>query len=455
MDPWILLFDLTLLGVFFGVYRSGKSRRQLSLPTGSARLQLARTNLKDASETLGYELEVDGISVRAVGAHEGCEVAIEPLGILYETNTKDPVDTQIVLQCPKRLDGRVWLGPNASNWGHSDRGPQFRVGDPVFDQLYAVLGPESEVRARLGAESRGALIGQPGHFTLQGDRLCYATTALFEGPRAIVTAVNEALCGLDALRIPTDIPGALAEIVANDPEQDVRNEAFECLVTVYPDEDITRRTCQTSLNDKDPKVRLLASGPIATEAAGVLLELALSPHAETLRLQATEILGERLASKDALPRLSAILDSSCQTVAANAARVIGANLPQDGLHILMDRMPKAKRRVAVQIALALGDAEDVRAQPVLEQALKSPFAEVREVTAGALSTVGNRSAIPMLHDALQKESEAGVRQRLEWAINEVHSRFPAESGRLSLVAPSSSGQLAVVHTTGALSVPDE
>lgn len=455
MEPWILLVDLLLLAGLVLVSRGGPRTRQLSLPSGGARLGVARENLKDAAKTLGFEIEVDGVSVRALGTRDECAATIEPLGILYETSTKDPIDMQVILHCQKRLDGRLWLSPNTLGWAHQEGESRIKLGDPVFEQLYTISGPEADLRARFTEKNRAALLTPPGRFTVQGDRLCYTTTALFGGPEAIVTAVQEAFSGLEAVCNPTDVPSVLAEIGANDPEPTVRSQAFICLVTMYPDEEITQRACEAALTDPDPRIRLWACGPIAAGAADVLLELAMGPYEADLRLGAVGVVNERVAAELRLPLLTQVLDGSGQTVAALAAKLIGTDLTQDGLQILIEHMPRAKRRVAVQIAVALGDYEDVQAEPVLEEALRSPFPEVREAAAGALSAVGSPNVIPCMQDILRSENELGVRERLTWAINKIKARYAGESGRLSLSEPQGEGQLAIVQSSGALSVTDE
>ncbi len=82
---------------------------------------------------------------------------------------------------------------------------------------------------------------------------------------------------------------------------------------------------------------------------------------------------------------------------------------------------RAKRRGFLRnVAVALGNLQDPRAIPPLARALCDPEPLIRGHAAWALGHIGGLSARRYLHAALATECEAGVRQEILWALEEIN-----------------------------------
>lgn len=442
----LLLLDLVLLGAFVKVRRS-TSGRPLSPPSpAGSRIGPARANLSEAAESLGFTLDSGAVVGPIRGARDGCEISVEPLGVLYDADRPHRYDMQVVLRNSALLDAQLNLRTHRrQDEPRTELYEVLQVGDPVFEQAYEVGGPPHHVRPRLGHARRARLLNLKGQITLLGRQLTYRTQGLFDGPEAIVAAVHEAQTALEALCAPEDPLQSLVQIAREDPEALVRAGALATLLVHWGQEPAVQEACELALTDPAPQVRLQAVRRV--NAPEVLVELAQGPHPLALRVCAVQVLAETQAPDAALHHL---LDMVAQedlplAVRIEVADTLARHSFEGAARPLSQHLKSAPRPLIVAMLRALGDLGDPECEPAVLVAGRSGPPAVREAAAGALGAVGTPAALGYVQDMLQTEDQPTVRDRLLWARAQILGRHPVEAGRLSVAPLSEAGALALTE----------
>lgn len=457
MDGWtlaIVLFDLVAIGVLVKIRKSAKvlpeARGPALLPERYAPVRAA---LAEAAELLALELHQQGAATWAVGVDGRVPLRVEPLGVLNVPDGDGAFDLRITLNDPERLGAAFTLRPRG---GLREVAPSFDLADPVFDQVYAVHGPEPEVRARLGVETRTRLLALPGRISVVAGRLEYVTRALFCGPEAISLAVGQAREALERLRAPDDPIAALGRVALADPEAGVRARALTSLAAAYPAAPKAAEITRAALEDPAPEVRLEAALALGAEGKRALTGLVVDPEVRlALRRRALEATTRLLEPADAARVLGTVLgsDEVPLALAEVAAAELARGLP-GGVPILLARLERAGQGLRVAVIRALGDADDCAAEPALLAWLGAPDATTQVAAAGALAAVGTPVALGALEARRRAEAPPEVQARVAWAIEQIRARHGPQAGRLSLSAPAAEGELGLAEAPGALSPVD-
>jgi len=122
-----------------------------------------------------------------------------------------------------------------------------------------------------------------------------------------------------------------------------------------------------------------------------------------------------------VPRLVAALHDSDGCVRRVAGSLLGRVRHQSARTALLAAVDDASAETRYVAALGLGLGEVTEAQGALTRKLRDDSPRVRRAAAWALGALEQASAIPVLIEVLQKDTDPQVRQAAAWAIGRAHN----------------------------------
>lgn len=189
------------------------------------------------------------------------------------------------------------------------------------------------------------------------------------------------------------------------------------------------------LEDARPAAReqaALALGLIESERSIEPLARVLQDRESAVRARAAWSLGMIERSGGVEPLRRAITDPS-EEVRAQVAWALGMIESAEGVEPLARLAGDSSARVREQAAWGLGMIESRAGVAPLLPLLEDPEPEVREQAAWGLGMIEDVRAAEAIADALERETDNGVRKQLIWALTRVidDAAFDLDPGRLA------------------------
>lgn len=219
----------------------------------------------------------------------------------------------------------------------------------------------------------------------------------------------------------------LIEALLNHANPVVRRASAKTL-TLIADPETVPPLVRALLQDEDTVVKGSAVGALARigeASVPVLLEILASPlHPESTKGHAAWALAFiGTAAKDYLYREIA---SDSESVRAAVVGAI-AKIAQDSgeaaaFEVLVNGLEDSSETVRCEAAAVLGNLTYKPAVPHLLELLNHPAAETRKAAALSLMKIKDASAVEPLQAALEKEAEAGIKQVISLAINQLEKQ---------------------------------
>ncbi|NJK70232.1 MAG: HEAT repeat domain-containing protein [Microcoleus sp. SU_5_3] len=219
----------------------------------------------------------------------------------------------------------------------------------------------------------------------------------------------------------------LIEALLNHVNPVVRRASAKTL-TLIADPETVPPLVQALLQDEDTVVKGSAVGAMARigeASVPVLLEILASPlHPESTKGHAAWALAFiGTAAKDYLYREIA---SDSESVRAAVVGAI-AKIAQDSgeaaaFEVLVNGLQDSSETVRCEAAAVLGNLTYKPAVPHLLELLNHREAETRKAAALSLMKIKDASALEPLRSALEKEAEAGIKQVISLAINQLEKQ---------------------------------
>lgn len=219
----------------------------------------------------------------------------------------------------------------------------------------------------------------------------------------------------------------LTQKLANHPNPVVRRACAKTL-TLISDPTAVPVLLNAFLNDEDTVVRGSAAGALArtgSAAVPALLEILASPeHSESIKGHASWALA--FIGAEAKEYLYSAIASDSTDVRCAAVGAIASLFQEQGdeqaFKVLISSLTDTAPAVRAEAAAALGKLDQLSAVPELILCLRDTDSEVRKTVALALMKLGDLKALEHLQAALDKETEAGVRQVIKLAISQLEKK---------------------------------
>ncbi|MEM8674189.1 MAG: HEAT repeat domain-containing protein [Cyanobacteria bacterium P01_G01_bin.67] len=215
----------------------------------------------------------------------------------------------------------------------------------------------------------------------------------------------------------------LIEALLNHPNAVVRRAAGKTL-TLIEDPKAVPHLIHALLNDEDTVVQASAIGALArTGEASVtpLLEVLAAPDATESNkghaAWALAFIGAKAQDKLYTAYASDSPEVRAAVVGAIAKLAEENRDDTQALDLLVTSLTDTAENVRSEAAAVLGNLKYSAAIPNLIQLLDHPVAETRKSAALSLMKIGDRSSIPALQTAVEKESQDGVKKVFELAIS--------------------------------------
>ncbi len=426
-----------------------------------ARIQQAADEaLSRAAHTLGLRFVP-----RSLGSDPSIAGKLDGFEVSGIASSGDGIYTRLLVAAELRIPGSIVVGSKGSWLGLTTLFSDEQTGDPAFDALVRVQGPEEWVRASLGEEARArlvALVDRGGLVRDAGVRFERAgaiteAATIVETVRAMVGVARDLALGADSVSV------ALAKNAQHDSMAGVRLRNLQALAKHARTSAAARWAVAAALRDQDAGVRLAAAALASVEdGTGTLLDLAADPTVEVeVRAQALRSLSSDRPDTRAIGAFAAALESSEAELQLAAVRAIGASRASTlagrvlTLAARLEITPGfgADETLSAAVAETLGLLGDAIAEPALLQLLACQSAAVRCQAVIALGRIGTVRAVePLL--PLSKGLIAGHLETLaREAIRGIQGRLgDVEGGRLSVVDSPEPGGLSLAAPDGALSL---
>ncbi|MEM1426054.1 MAG: HEAT repeat domain-containing protein [Cyanobacteria bacterium P01_H01_bin.130] len=200
-------------------------------------------------------------------------------------------------------------------------------------------------------------------------------------------------------------------------------------LTLIRDPDAIPTLVKAFLTDEDTVVRGSCIGALADTgkpSAPVLLEILSDPsHSEIIKGHAAwalAVIGSD-AGEALFKAATSDLDDVRQAAVGAIASIARENQDEKAIAILINALDDGNTEVRLEAASALGEVKSSAARPKLVAHLNDTDAEVRKAMALALMKVGDRDTIPVLQDALEKETDEGIKRVLALAVGQLQNRL--------------------------------
>jgi hypothetical protein len=241
------------------------------------------------------------------------------------------------------------------------------TGDPAFDQLFHLEGPEVVARALMDQDVRRGLLDlmnrppRPVDLGLYGRELRVALP-----PVGVVTLhdpvepfARRLIAIAKRLDSADDLPGRLAENVVRDTVADVRLNSLRTLLRERPDYPADAPAMAAALGDADDRVRVTAAAALGPAGHETLLEMAKDRHIDV-------------------------------DVAATAVAALGGLPAEQAEPVLLAALRRDAAEVRLAAAQALGSAGTAAAVLPLQQAAELHRGELRAVARRAIGAIQER-----------------------------------------------------------------
>ena len=320
--------------------------------------------------------------------------------------------------------------------------PDIQIGDPVLDDHLRISGDADRALAVLGPEARRLVesLVMEGGGRLSGQTLQVPSGKI----RDVFPMLDTVLEFAEILRRPAaeEIPRRLVRRVVDDPLAGVRLQAFLRLESSFSRGAELRSTASELIGAHDTELRfqacrvLVSGSEPSPRAARELREIALTRNLDSvLRRKAMEALARPQLSGDAVPAMTAILDSAVSPREVRLAAVGGLVRlkARDELLRVEPSDDPEEAEVLVRGLAAVGDA----AQPQLLAMLGHPDEGVRESAARTLGRVGDVRAVALLRRLADSDQffRSAPSRAAEAAIAEIKGRADgSQAGEISLAS---------------------
>jgi hypothetical protein len=340
--------------------------------------------------------------------------------------------------------------------------PELEVGDPEFDRVFRVLGPQALVLALLDAETRSLLRGlvhfQTGEIAVRRGVLHVDVQLSHrQHPKSVTERGRAAVAIARRIMLPVDVATRLADNARRDAVPAVRLSNLLAATREYPDHPATRAALKAASADRHPEVRLRAALALGREGHGVLRAMAEDHGAsDTHRDSAIRGLGDDISEEVLLRVLRRSLgvrpgDPPEQPHAARACVAALAHRRTPEAVSRLQALLLANASLATEAARALGEIGGEDAEAALIGALDCEVFESRLAAAEVLGEAGTVAAVPALREAERYGVE--MKRRARQAIERIQARATGAPGAVTL-AGAEAGQVSVVEDqAGRVSLP--
>ena len=419
---------------------------------------------REAAQRLGLAFAPGGIRATRgviVGALEGFRVKID---IVRRGSGEDRGS---YLRASAGLGGRLPAGVSLT--GESDRttmakllsGEDTRTGDPMFDELVDVRGPEVPLRAALSGAARERvlqLIRRGGAVKDGAVVLVLEERGQLNSVAAISWLVEQVVGVARELTAHRgEIQHALAANAREDRMPEARLLNLKTLAQRYPA--AAAQALTPALSDPDPRLRLWGAarmqGPgAAAVLAGLVGDVSVDP---ALRAEALRTLTQTRPYAEVAPSLVVALEDAEEKLQREAVAAVGRFRDASLYERVVRLGPRAGDELAETIAQTLGEMGDGRAERPLLLLLARESGAVKAAAATALGLIGTVDAVePLLPLTKGLLGSERAKEAAREAIRRIQARLgDVAAGSLSLVEEGAqAGALSVAVPSGAVSLAE-
>lgn len=222
----------------------------------------------------------------------------------------------------------------------------------------------------------------------------------------------------------------LLEALSNHPNPVVRRAAAKTLTLIAPPEAVPQ-LIHSLLHDEDTVVKGSCVGALAEigeEAVPELLRILATEKDETIKGHAAwalAFIGSRAKNYLYQAMASDSVDVRCAVVGLLGS-LVQENEDEQALQLLFASLQDSSPVIRCEAAAILAKINHPQVASCLIPCLGDQEAEVRKATALALMKVGNASTIPLLQQALDKETDDTVKPILALALNQLKRQAQPE-----------------------------
>ena len=339
-------------------------------------------------------------------------------------------------------------------------GEDVQLGDPPFDAMVNVTGPEDTALAALGHQARRALYSLCSR---ESSAKVACGTVTVEKPGKIrsgpeLARLAEELIELAHLLRVTSVSEALAWNARMDAVAGSRLRNLTILARDYPGSAALAEAAASALGDSDARVKLAAARAIGGDRERDVLEslIGRSEGGPEIRVAALERLVETRPYQEVARHVALVLRSHEPKELRAAIVAAASGRDASAVERLCTIAESKAPEVAAAAAASLGEIGDPRAQATLVKLLSYESAEmfavdVRQRAAVALGRLGTIEAVEPLLPLAHAVLPGAVRDAARDAVRAIQSRLgEAGAGRLSVVGtPDAAAGLSLVEEVGA------
>jgi hypothetical protein len=333
------------------------------------------------------------------------------------------------------------------------------LGDPVFDQRWAVRVMKGEAITSLHPTARAALAAAPPEVGLTGGWLTW------DGPSDPAEA-TAALGVLQDLQRHLENRPSIAALITSEPLASVRARAMEDLMASNPDE--AGRIATAHLSDPSPEVEARMAMCVPDDAR----KLAVLPLLEDATLAARVV--RSMSPFRFLEGVTLLAHRESVSFDAAALRVLAQQNSPEAIALAWRLGPRLAQQASEDLPFAaelhiagllLEDAEDENCEllPFWLTLLERGSKEARKIALRALGEHASIDVVPMIRELQGRLSwlDGGQNQAADRAVRQIQARASGDRGGLALAPNDDAGMVSVAEDpenpkdVGALSLTTE
>ncbi|HIK37875.1 MAG: HEAT repeat domain-containing protein [Geminocystis sp.] len=224
----------------------------------------------------------------------------------------------------------------------------------------------------------------------------------------------------------------LLEALSNHPNPVVRRAAAKTLTLIAPPEAVPQ-LIHSLLHDEDTVVKGSCVGALAEigeESVPELLRIIATERDETIKGHAAwalAFIGSRAKNYLYQAMASDSVDVRCAVVGVLGS-LVQENEDEEALQLLFTSLHDPSPVIRCEAAAILGKIHHPQVASHLIPCLGDQEAEVRKAIALALMKVGDPSTIPLLQQALERETDKSLKPIFQLALNQLQRNWAKDSG---------------------------
>ena len=362
---------------------------------------------------------------------------VEPFEVRVETFGPEEEETRIevrLLVAPEFADVRIRQASRTAG--------DVTVGDPGFDNAFALEGPELNLLALLDSNTRRHMraVSAVGRLEIAPGRI----EAVISRDGLVSEILPSLLDIAERLGTPIDLQRSLIENVKQDSEGGVRLQNLLLLLRESPGDPAAVEALRAACLDRSPAIRMRAAKELGAEGRDTLLQIARGLEDDALSAEAVSILDRELP----VEHTKTLLDRAWSTGRLQTAHACLEVLVRHGaaaVGALSEMLTLRNIELASAAAKALEEIAGPAAESALIRALQHEEDDIQVAAAKALGRVGSTAAVLPLQEAIERSRlNLEVRAAAQHAIARIQSRVQGASpGQLSLATEG--GQLSLSH----------